>query len=109
MTLEAKCQLLEAKEEIVKTLKEKLADGPKPQMTVSCAQNGDEGDLTSDRTAAETQAKMQRITELYEGKINILNEEIADLEKTRDQGVNRLRRLINCDITIVNFSMIEEH
>ena len=35
--------------------------------------------------------------------------QIADLERTRDQGVNRLRRLINCDITIVNFSMIEEH
>ena len=35
--------------------------------------------------------------------------QIADLERTRDQGVNRLRRLINRDITIVNFSMIEEH
>ena len=35
--------------------------------------------------------------------------QIADLERTRDQGVNRLRRLINRDITIINFSMIEEH
>ena len=35
--------------------------------------------------------------------------QIADLERTRDQGVNRLRRLINRDITIVNFSLIEEH
>ena len=35
--------------------------------------------------------------------------QIADLEKTRDQGVNRLRRIINHDITIVNFSIIEEH
>ena len=35
--------------------------------------------------------------------------QVADLERTRDQGVNRLKRLIGRDITIVNFSIIEEH
>ena len=35
--------------------------------------------------------------------------QIADLERTRDQGVNRLKRLIGHDITIFNFSVIEEH
>ena len=35
--------------------------------------------------------------------------QIADLERTRDQGVNRLKRLVNRVISVVNFSTIEEH
>ena len=35
--------------------------------------------------------------------------QIGDLEKARDQGVNRLRRLIGREITTFNFTAIEEH
>ena len=53
------------------------------------------------REEAEFRQRMDQRIELIR--------QIGDLERTRDQGVNRLRRLINRDITIVNFSMIEEH
>ena len=36
-------------------------------------------------------------------------QEISDLEKAQDLAVNRLRRLINRSITVVNFSIVEEN
>ena len=53
------------------------------------------------RQEAENRRRMDQRIELIR--------QIADLEKARDQGVNRLRRLIGRDITIFNFSTIEEH
>ena len=38
-----------------------------------------------------------------------LVQQISDLEKARDLSVNRLRRLINRSITVVNFSIVEEN
>ena len=53
------------------------------------------------RQEAELRQRMDQRIELIR--------QVADLERTRDQGVNRLKRLIGRDITIVNFSIIEEH
>ena len=38
-----------------------------------------------------------------------LVQQISDLEKVRDLSVNRLRRLVNRVITVVNFSIVEEN
>ena len=38
-----------------------------------------------------------------------LVQQIADLERTRYQAVKRLKRLVNCVISVVNFSIIEEN
>ena len=38
-----------------------------------------------------------------------LVQQVSDLERARDLSVNRLRRLINRNISVVNFSIIEEN
>ena len=53
----------------------------------------------------------QRIQEeavLQDRRLDLV-QQISDLEKARDLLVNRLRRLINRNISVVNFSTIEEN
>ena len=63
-----------------------------------------EGRINQEERLQEEVELRQRMDQRIE-----LIRQIADLERARDQGVNRLRRLVSRDITIVNFTLIEEH
>ena len=52
--------------------------------------------------------RIQAEAALQDRRLDLV-QQIADLEKARDLLVNRLRRLINRNISVVNFFIIEEN
>ena len=52
--------------------------------------------------------RIQAEAALQDRRLDLV-QQVLDLEKARDLSVNRLRRLINRNISVVNFSIIEEN
>ena len=99
MALDAKIQLLEAKEEIVENLREKLKDKSSSEKTSSCTQhleNVSAGNLTSD-TLPSNKEQVQQMCQHYEGKIKLLNEEISELNKITNREEKKGVKLC-CDL-----------
>ena len=52
--------------------------------------------------------RIQAEAALQDRRLDLV-QQVSDLERARDLSVNRLRRLINRNISVVNFSIIEEN
>ena len=52
--------------------------------------------------------RIQAEAALQDRRLDLV-QQVSDLEKARDLSVNRLRRLINRNISMVNFSIIKEN
>ena len=66
-----------------------------------------EQEVLQDQVMNEEQ-RIQAEAALQDRRLDLV-QQIADLEKAWDLSVNRLRRLINRNISVVNFSIIEEN
>ena len=66
-----------------------------------------EQEVLQDQVMNEEQ-RIQAEATLQDRRLDLV-QQIGDLEKARDLSVNRLRRLINRNISVVNFSIIEEN
>ena len=66
-----------------------------------------EQEVLQDQVMNEEQ-RIQAEAALQDRRLDLV-QQVADLEKARDLSVNRLRRLINRNISVVNFSIIEEN
>ena len=66
-----------------------------------------EQEVLQDQGMNEEQ-RIQAEAALQDRRLDLV-QQVADLEKARDLSVNRLRRLINRNISVVNFSIIEEN
>ena len=66
-----------------------------------------EQEVLQDQVMNEEQ-RIQAEAALQDRRLDLV-QQVADLEKARDLSVNRLRRLINRNISVDNFSIIEEN